>query len=221
MKAAATLRAALAALGCAAAVVPAHALSLVSATANAQVLNAAVVNGSAIQADVGFRSAGTVSMVFELGAADVGGMVSFNSVVSLLDGAELSLLSVTLDGGADFAYVGSVTPGFGRVATQGGTNRAQFISFAPPETYRVDLGDPFAQPGTQDWLISFDTLGAGDRFALSISAVPEAGAGWLVMLGLPMVGWAVRRRQQRGRQAAQPGTQCPSTSFSFGANCAL
>ena len=95
---------------------------------------------------------------------------------------------------ASFGLVGSVTPAFGQLASISGDDVRQTLQFSPAEPYAVDLGAPFGQAGTQDWLLAPTGLQAGDRLALTISAVPEPTTTAMLGLGLAALLVAARRR---------------------------
>ncbi len=76
------------------------------------------------------------------------------------------------------------------------------MRFAPVEPFGLDLGAPFGQAGTQDWLLGTAGMQAGDRFSVTISAVnavPEPASSALVLGALGALGAAGWRRRRRAR----------------------
>lgn len=162
---------------------PSFALTLISTTPGGHRASATVQTGAlpTLASDIGFNGFGAVSFLFEIGSADAGGTAGFNAVIARSTGAaDIDALQLTLDRGS-FAFVGSVVPAFGTVASIAGDGQRQRISFAPAEPYGIDLGNPFSVAGAQNWLIGFAGMAAGDRFSLTVSAVPEP-ATWALLL---------------------------------------
>jgi hypothetical protein len=179
--------------GLVAATLPARALSLVSTTANGNRVAASVAASPlpTIAADIGFADWNAVSLVFELSANDADGLAAFNAVIAnSTTGRGLTALELTLDRGS-FAQVGNVTPAFGAIAALVGDGQRQRISFEPAAHFGVDLGNPFAAPGQADWLLGLSGLQPGERFTLTVSAVPEPGGLALALLGIGVL--ATRR----------------------------
>lgn len=184
-------RAALA-LSLAALATQAQALQLVGVQAGGN--DASVtLNGSSLALDLTLRNSAPVRVELALEAADVGQWLAFNAVVGAAPGNVLPGLQLSLQG-ASFGLVGSITPAFGQLASISGDDLRQTLQFNPAETYAVDLGAPFGQAGTQDWLLSPTGLQAGDRLALTISAVPEPTTTAMLGLGLAALLVAARRR---------------------------
>ncbi|MBQ1765229.1 MAG: hypothetical protein IIZ92_20335 [Aquincola sp.] len=151
------------------------------------------LNGSSLALDLTLRGSAPVRVELALEAADVGQWLAFNAVVGAAAGAALPGLQLSLQG-ANFGVVGSVTPAFGQLVSISGDDSRQTLQFNPAETYAVDLGAPFGQAGTQDWLLAPTGLRAGDRLAVTISAVPELATTVLLGLGLAALAVAVRRK---------------------------
>lgn len=189
-----------AALALALAACGAQAAALVSTTAGAQLLHVAV-NGDLIAVDLTLREHGSASFEVALDAADVGQWLRFNAVIGSALPQGIGSLQIGL-AGAGFAWVGSVTPAFGALASIEGDEWLQVLRFAPAELFGLDLGAPFGQAGTQDWLLGTAGLQAGERFTVTISAgnaVPEPASGALVLGALGALGAAGWRKRRRAR----------------------
>ena len=184
-----------------AATLPAHALTLVSIFAPHGNQAAARVDNAAlptIAADIGFAAFGPVAFEFELATADVDGLAGFNAVITNRTGSDISALELVLYRGT-FALAGSVTPAFGTVASMTGGEQRQRITFAPAEPFGIDIGNPFSAAGGEDWLIGLAGLAAGERFTLTVSAVPEPSAWVLALAGAGLLAGVRRRRSAAAR----------------------
>lgn len=178
-----------------------HALTLVGTQPGGHGLSVAL-DGPRIGLDLALRGTGSAHVALALEASDVGQWLPFNAVIGVAPGQPLSALRVSLQG-AGFAWVGTVTPAFGLLAGIEGDDRMQTLRFEPAEPFGLDLGAPSAQAGTQDWLLApAPGLQAGDRFTLTVSAVPEPATAALMLAGLGVAAWAARRI--RPSQAAAP-----------------
>lgn len=176
----------------------AQAAALLSTTAGAQQLGVAV-NGDLIAVDLTVREHGSASFDVGLDAADVGQWLRFNAVIATTLPQGIGELQIEL-AGAGFAWVGSITPAFGSLASIDGNAQLQSMRFSPAEPFGVDLGAPFGQAGTQDWLLAPAGLLAGDRFTVTISAVntvPEPASSALLLAALGAAGWRMRRGARR------------------------
>jgi hypothetical protein len=92
--------------------------------------------------------------------------------------------------------VGSVTRQFGGAASSvTGSGATRTVTFATEEFLDVELGNPLGQAGRQDWTLGQAGFQVGDRFSLTVSAVPEPGQYALLLAGLAGIGWLARRRR--------------------------
>lgn len=122
--------------------------------------------------------------------------IAFNAVVRNLTGAGLQGLTLTLDRGA-FASVGSVTRQFsGEASSVTGSGATRTVTFASQEFLDVELGNPLGRAGAQDWTLGQAGFQVGDRFSLTVSAVPEPSQYALLLAGLAGIGWVARRRSR-------------------------
>jgi len=185
---AATLLAALAPLA-----TTSHAAMVYAIDAGAQQLNAEVI-GDLVAVDLRLNTLGSATLELQLDAADIGQTLRLNAVITNATGTDLQGLSVALRQGV-FALVGSVRPSFGSVADITGDDFQQQITLQPGEPFGLDLGAPFAVPGTVDWLLAPSGARAGDRLTLVLSAVPEPGTLLNVFAALAAMGLLRRRRR--------------------------
>ncbi|MBT9492875.1 MAG: PEP-CTERM sorting domain-containing protein [Paucibacter sp.] len=187
-------------LGLLAAAASAQALTVSQTHADGQAVIGLVLSSefgpSLLAADIGFGRAASVSFDLTLDAVDEGQSLGFNAVISALNGHQIEALEVRLSG-AEFAWVGSLTPAFADVAAHTGDAQYQRYVFGPAEGFGIDLGRPFAQVGASDWQISSFGLKAGDTVTLSISsAVPEPASWSLLMVGAALLLAARARASQ-------------------------
>lgn len=187
------LAASAACTACVLAALPAQAAVLDASSATVGSRASAVVSGQQLSLDLSLAAGGSATYSVLLDAADLGQWLRLDAVVGLAAGAQLSQLRVALDG-AEFAFVGSVTPGFGQLAGVDGDAAQQRIAFSTPETLGLDLGAPFGQAGGSAWLLAPTGTSAGDIVSLTISAVPEP-ATLLLCLGA-LGGLALSRRRK-------------------------
>ncbi len=178
----------------------AQALTVSNTNADGQSVSSLVLSSqfgpSLLAADIGFERAATVSFELTLDAVDEGQSFEFNAVISALKGHQIEALEVRLSG-AEFAWVGSLTPAFADLASQNGDAQFQHYLLSPAESFGIDLGNPFAHAGDSDWQINSFGLKAGDKVTLSISsAVPEPSSWTLLAAGAALL-LAARRRAQR------------------------
>lgn len=120
--------------------------------------------------------------------------IAFNAVIRNYTGAGLQGLVLTLDRGS-FGSVGSVTRQFGGDWAVSGSGATRTVTFTPDEFLDVELGNPLGRAGKTDWTLAQAGFQVGDRFSLTVSAVPEPSQVALLLAGLGAVGWGARRRQ--------------------------
>lgn len=147
-----------------------------------------------ISFDIDFLAVTSATLSYRIGADDLGAMgLGFNAILRNLAGTGLGGYSFSLSTGS-FDGTGSVTRTFGgdsQVTFNGGQAT---VSFSTPEFLDVEIGDPLgAGAGQTDWGI--DGLAVGDRLSITVSAVPEPGSYALLLSGLGVMGWLVRRRR--------------------------
>lgn len=184
---------------------PAHAVTLESATLNGNILDNAFSTPSLLSLDLTLLNTAPVSLSFIIDADDVAaGGADFNALVREVAGWGIASLKLTLSGARFDAlsdplaatYGGDLLPGalYAQDAAHLDLSALPLPGDAANEFY---LGNPFFDEGASDWRIGFAGLNAGDRFTLDIGvtpAVPEP-ADWAMMLaGLGMIVLSAARR---------------------------
>lgn len=187
---------------------PAHAVTLESATLNSNLLDSAFSTPSLLALDLTLINTAPVSLSFIIDADDVAaGGADFNALVREAAGWGIGSLSLSLSGASFDAvsaplaatYAGDLLTGvvYAPDAAHLDVSALPMPGDAASEFY---LGNPFFEPGVSDWRIGFAGLNAGDRFTLDIGvtpAVPEP-ADWAMMLaGLGMILLSAARRLGR------------------------
>jgi hypothetical protein len=121
--------------------------------------------------------------------------IAFNAVIRNLTGSGLKGVTLTLDRGA-FATVGSVTRQFGGgTSAVSGSGATRTVTFTPEEFLDVELGNPLGGAGKTDWTLGQAGFNVGDRFSLTVTAVPEPTSLAMLLGGLAAVGAVARRRK--------------------------
>lgn len=133
-------------------------------------------------------------LVFRLEDGDLLGPLSLNAIVANLSGNALSRFNIGLEG-ITFAQAGSVTPTFGSLGSVNSDASSVSIGFDTPEWAEFHFGNPLADTGAADWLLSTAGLRAGDTFAIT-AEVPEPSS--MALMALCLSGLLVMRRKQRG-----------------------
>ncbi len=171
---------------------PSQALTLVSSTLNGNAIDASFSTPELVAVDFAFQAPGAVSLVFELDAGDVlRGTAGFNGIVDNLSSDGFGVLRVAVDRGTLTA--GAVESNDGSVTVAAPDARSVGISFSPAMTTQAYLGDALLTGTAADWTIGLDSLSAGDRLTLTVTAaVPEPTTWALTLAGLALVGLAGR-----------------------------
>lgn len=144
--------------------------------------------------DLDLANGAPAVLSWRLDDEDLRAPIAFNAVIRNLTGAGLPGLTLTLDRGA-FASVGSVTRQFGgEASTVTGSGGTRTVTFSSAEFLDVELGNPLGRAGKTDWTLGQAGFQVGDRFSLTVSAVPEPSQYALLLAGLAAVGWVARRR---------------------------
>lgn len=187
--------AAIAAAAALAAAGPAHAVVHNGTTGTAAAVTA-YSSGSLLAFDLDFTKLGAVTLNFSVEAADIGGTLSFNSLVRNLSGLGFDGMSLAITG-ATFAAPGSIaTDGFQAIAASGSSAQGAWARFTPALTSEFYVGAPLGT-GT-DWTIDLGNAQVGDTFAVTVT-VPEPESWALMLAGLGLVGALARRGHRNGR----------------------
>lgn len=183
------------------------ALLYAAAPAEALTFEGAVTQGATVATD--YSAVGLLSFDLDLanGAPavlswriddeDLLAPIAFNAVIRNYTGAGLQGLVLALDRGG-FGSVGTVTRQFGGGWSVSGSGASRTITFAPEEFLDIELGNALGGAGKTDWTLAQAGFQVGDRFSLTVSAVPEPSQIALLLAGLGAVG-AVARRRQAGK----------------------
>ena len=147
---------------------------------------------SLVSFDIDFANVAPVVLAFRVDAGDMAAPIALNSMLRNFTGNGFSGFRLSLNRGS-FATIGSVTPQFGGTASVNAAGGNASINFSGLEFLDVEVGDVFGTPGRSNWTLG--GLAAGDRFTLSVSAVPEPGAYALTLAGLGVLGFLAHRRR--------------------------
>ena len=172
---------------------PASAITLESAVTQGGTVVADFSGVSLASFDIDFANFGPAQLGFRVDAGDMDAPIALNAVLRNFTGAGFSGFSLSLDRGS-FTTIGSVTPQFGGTATTSVAGATANIGFSTLEFLDVEIGDALGTtPGATNWVLG--GLVAGDRFTLTVTAVPEPGTYALLLAGLGALGFIVRRRR--------------------------
>ncbi|RZL10108.1 MAG: PEP-CTERM sorting domain-containing protein [Rubrivivax sp.] len=137
----------------------------------------------------------TVTLNYQITAADLAGPITFNAVIANLGALDLQSVRLSL-GSSRFETIGTVSRAFGGTATVSSSagGASALISLGSPEYYELEVGDVFGQAGRVNWSIATAGLQAGDTLSITL-AVPEPQTYAMLIAGLGIVAVAVRRRR--------------------------
>ena len=173
-----------------------------------------------VAVDIAFAAPGTISLTYELDAADVArGSVGFNSIIDNLSGQAFAWLQIGVgapglfvpgstasnDGDVAIAGMGISPRGPGTASNDGDVAITNFglagvrLDFTPAMTTQAYLGDPLFTGAASDWTLSLAGLAAGDRIGLAVTAaVPEPATWGMSAAGLALIAALLRRRHRAG-----------------------
>ncbi|MGQ3094162.1 MAG: PEP-CTERM sorting domain-containing protein [Roseateles sp.] len=144
--------------------------------------------------DIDLANTAPVTISWRIDDEDLLGPIDFNAVIRNYTGAGLQGLTLTLDR-SGFAGVGSVTRQFGGSTVVGGSGATRTLMFTPVEFLDLELGNALGGAGKQDWTLSQAGFQVGDRFSLTVTAVPEPGQYALLLAGLAGLALLARGRR--------------------------
>ncbi len=172
---------------------PAAAITFEGATAQGGTVVANFSGTSQLAFDIDFANLAPAVLRFRVDAGDMAAPIALDAMLRNFTGNGLSGYTLALDLGS-FASIGSVTPQFGGTATVVANGPSAAIGFSTLEFLDVEIGDALGTTaGASDWRLG--GLAAGDRFTLTVTAVPEPGTYALLLAGLGVVGFLARRRR--------------------------
>lgn len=174
---------------------PAAAVTFVGSSTQGATVATDYSDAGLVSFDIDFANGAPVTLDYTITEADLEGTIAFEAVLRNFSGSGFGGYALVLDKGS-FGSAGSVTRQFGggsSVLLAGGTAR---ISFTSPEFLDVELGNVLGTPGATDWTLASAGFQAGDRFGLTVSAVPEPGPAALLLAGLATL--ALLQHRHRG-----------------------
>lgn len=177
--------------------------ALAAAPASAITLEGALTQGGTVVTDfsgtrlvsfdIDFANFAPAVLAFRVDAGDVGAPIALDAMLRNFAGAGFSGFNFTLDRGS-FASVGSVTPQFGGIASTTASGGTATIRLSALEFLDVEIGDALGTTaGATDWTLG--GLAAGDRFTLTVTAVPEPGTTAMLLAGLAVLVFMASRRR--------------------------
>lgn len=178
---------------------PAQALTVIDVQDGGNLVSTAFVGAGLVGLDVGLLTSSPVRVTLSLDAEDIGRNLSFNAIVSLLQQPAAAVI-VGLDG-ASLAALGSATALDADVRLLARTDLRGAAATASVASSEFYLGNPLLE-GLQDWRIALADARAGDRFSVTISAVPEPGSWALMLSGLVAAACAGRHHRGEHRSRA-------------------
>jgi hypothetical protein len=150
-----------------------------------------------VAVDIAFAGPGTISLTYELDAADAArGSVGFNSIIDNLSGEAFAWLQIYA-GAPGLFFPGSAASNDGGVALTHFGPAGVRLDFTPAMTTQAYLGDPLFTGAALDWTLSLAGLAAGDRVVLAVTAaVPEPATCAMSAAGLALIAALARRRHR-------------------------
>jgi hypothetical protein len=174
---------------------PAHAVTLESATLNGNLLDASFSTPSLIAFDISLLNNGPLSFSFVLDADDItAGGVDANAILRDVSGFGIGSFTLTTGG----APISVVTGSLRATTVTGDLLSSDYFAGAPVVEFY--FGNPFLEDGLVDWRIGFSGLSAGDRFTLDLAttpAVPEPREWMLMLAGIGLIGVSAARKLGR------------------------
>jgi hypothetical protein len=176
----------------------AQAITLTSTSLGGNDNNGVLIGADTLGVDVGLRGFSPATFTFTKGLNSAASY-DFSSVIENLIRFPFGSVQVSLLGGATFAGIGSVTPGFGTIDSitllpAVGSTSLTVAFGANGEPFGVNIGNPLGAVGLADWTIS---LGNADSFSVEFAATPIPVPGGLVLLLSGLAGFAVMSRRRK------------------------
>ncbi|WP_306476795.1 hypothetical protein [Methyloversatilis sp.] len=174
---------------------PAHAVTLESATLNGNLLDASFSTPSLVALDISLLNNDPLSFSFVLDADDItAGGVDVNAILRDVSGFGIGSFTLTTGGAPISVFAGSLRA----TTVNGELLSSDYFAGAPVAEFY--FGNPFFEDGLVDWRIGFSGLSAGDRFTLDLAttpAVPEPREWMLMLAGIGLIGVSAARKLGR------------------------